>query len=274
MDRSDRTILVTGATGHQGGAAAKHLLGDGWHVRALVRDPDKPAARALAEMGAELVQGDLLDRASVDRAIAGAYGAYSVQTLQAGPEGELTESKNLVEAARAAGVQHYVYSSVTGAGEPSDLPWVKGKHEMECYLRESGLPFTILRPATFMENFLGQKEGLERGVVTRPEAPDDVHQWIAVDDIGRFIALAFLQPQTWLGTSTEIAGDQLTGIQVAAAFSMALGHPVHFEQQVPEGMPAPAPSQLRADIAKLRQHMPDLRTFAEWALEQHAAVTL
>lgn len=277
MNRSELTILVTGGTGHQGGAAARHLLADGWHVRALVRDPDKPAARALSDAGAELAVGDLRDRASVDAAIRGAYGAYSVQSLAEGAEAELAESKNLADAAKVTGVQHFVYSSVIGADRPSGMPWVSGKVEMERYLRSLGLPLTIWRPVTFMENLLRQKDDILGGTLTGFEPPDVAHQWIAADDIGRFVALAFRQPETWLGRATEIAGDELTGEQAAAALSHALGIAVAYRQaESPAGAPrsAPAPADAeppnRADIAMLREHIPDLRTLADWASEQRA----
>ena len=207
MSRSARTILVTGGTGHQGGATARHLLAAGWHVRALVRDPHKPAARSLADAGAELFVGDLRDRESLDAAIAGAYGAYSVQGLADGPDAELLESKNLADAAKAAEVEHFVYSSVRGADRESDFPWIRGKVEMERYLRALDLPLTIWRPVNFMENLLNQKESIATGTVTGLEAPSVVHQWIAADDVGRFVALSFLDPQRWIGQATEIAGD-------------------------------------------------------------------
>ncbi len=102
MDPKGRTTLVVGATGHQGGAAAHHLLNDGWHVRALVRDVNKPAARALAELGAELVVGDLMDRASLDEAVRGAYGVYSMETPAGGAQVEEQEGRNIADAAAAA----------------------------------------------------------------------------------------------------------------------------------------------------------------------------
>ncbi len=277
-----RTVLVTGGTGHQGGAAARHLIADGWHVRALVRDPHKPAALALANAGAELFVGDLRDRESLDAALAGAYGAYSVQTLADGPEAELLESKNLADAAKAAEVEHFVYSSVIGADRDSDRPWVRGKVEMERYLSALDLPLTIWRPVPFMENFLNQKDSIEAGTLTGIEAPDVVHQWIAVDDVGRFVALAFQDPQRWVGQVTEIAGDEVTGPEAADAFSAALGLRVRYEQTIPEGMPAPQPPNpntppaRRANITQLRTYIPDLITLRSWAarhLEEFASPT-
>jgi uncharacterized protein YbjT (DUF2867 family) len=270
MNRPDQPILVTGATGHQGGAAARHLLADGWHVRAFVRDPGKPAARTLAEAGAELFVGDLKDRASVDDAMSEVYGAYSVQGLAEGPDAELLESKNLGDAAAAAGVRHFVYSSVMGADRESALPWVTGKVEMERYLRDLGLPLTIWRPAFFMENLLAQREQILAGVLEGPEPPDVVKQWTAVDDIGRFVALAFGEPETWIGRATEIASDELTGPEAAATFGPTWGVHVEYRQTQPQGFAAPAhqigPPPNRADLQKLRSIMPGLLTMAQWAV--------
>lgn len=278
MDRNEHVILVTGGTGRQGGAAAKHLLADGWRVRALVRDVEKPAARKLSEAGAELVVGDLTDRESLDAATAGAYGVYSMQT-PIGFEAEVAESTNLADAAAAAGVQHFVYSSVIGADRTSVFPWVIGKIANERYLHTLGMPLTIFRPVTFMENLLTrQRDGILGGRLTGFEPADVAHQWIAVDDIGRFIALAFFDPSSWIGRTTEIAGDELTGDQAATALTFALRVPISYEQipsppgrPVPASTPADAPPPNRADIPKLRESIPDLLTLMEWAAEQRAA---
>lgn len=274
MERSKFTILVTGATGRQGGAVAKHLLADGWRVRALVRDPDKPAAQLLANQGVELVVGDLMDCASLDRAVAEAYGVFSVQTpREVGVAGEETEGRNMADAAKNAGVKHFVYSSVRGANCETDLSWMLAKQHIEEYVRSLGLPHTILRPVTFMENLLSQKDDIAHGRVKGFLPPDECHQWIAVDDIGRFAALAFEHPDEWIGAETEIAGDDVTGNQEAAALSLGLGRTVVYEQAPSAegtrgGQRAPGSAQpTTADIARLRQLIPDLRTMVDWAAE-------
>src|SRR5690242_20666201 len=124
MANDNWIILVTGATGQQGGAVTRHLLAQGRRVRALTRAPDKPAARALAGQGAEVVQGDLYDRASLDRALRDVYGVFSVQNFwlpDVGYEGEVRQGKTLADAAKAAGVQHFVYTSVGGAERHTGL---------------------------------------------------------------------------------------------------------------------------------------------------------
>src|SRR5512133_828743 len=118
IDRGNRLIVVTGATGKQGGAVARHLLAKGWQVRGLTRDLDKPAAHALRSAGAEMDRADNDDRISLDQAMQGAYGAFSVQNFWipgVGTEGEIRQGKNIADAAKAAGIQHFVYSSVGSA---------------------------------------------------------------------------------------------------------------------------------------------------------------
>jgi len=278
MEANGRTILVTGATGHQGGAVARHLLDDGWHVRALTRHAETPAARALAESGAEVVVGDMLDRASLDAAVRGAHGVYSVQNLSAGAEAEVQEARNLADAALAAGVRHFVYSSVRGAEIESGMPWMVSKHDVEMYLRSLDLPLTIWRPVTFMENFLREKADLLAGHLKRSMPASTPWQYIAVDDIGRFVALSFCEPERWIGQATAIGGDGMTLGEVAEVFARVLGRPVAFEQiEAPEGMPAPVPAPpgspgpTLADIAFLRAVLPDLQTLEGWARSQLAS---
>lgn len=155
-ESTDRiNVLVAGATGQQGGAVARHLLGDGWEVRALVRDPNKEAAQALLKQGAELVHGDLYDRASLDRALKGMYGVFSIQNYwlpDVGYEGEVKQGKLLADAAKEAEVQHFVYSSVGAAHRGMGQSHFESKLIIERYLQESGLPFTIVRPVAFMDN--------------------------------------------------------------------------------------------------------------------------
>ncbi len=112
----ERLILVTGATGKQGGAVARSLLDRGFQVRALTRNPQKPEAQALADQGAEVVQGDMEDRSSMERALEGAYGVFSVQNFwETGYDSEVQQGKTVTDAAKAAGVEHFVYSSVGSA---------------------------------------------------------------------------------------------------------------------------------------------------------------
>jgi len=210
MKKIQGTILVTGATGKQGGAVARHLLSGGWQVRALTRDPLKPDAEALAKLGAEVVTGDLDQRNSIDQALAGAYGVFSVQNWEAGAAREIQQGKTLADAARAAGVKHFVYSSVGGAERNTGIPHFDSKWEIEQHVRALGLPTTILRPVFFMDNFNSPnfRPAILQGTLTLALRPARTLQIIAVDDIGGFAAQAFEKPGEYIGRAFELAGDE------------------------------------------------------------------
>jgi uncharacterized protein YbjT (DUF2867 family) len=276
MKRNELTILVTGGTGHQGGAAARHLLKDGWKVRALVRDTTKPAAQLLEKAGAHLVVGDLLDRATLDAAVDGCHGVYSMGAPnEVGIEGEVREGFNIADAAWEAGVAHFVYSSVIGADRADGAPFTQGKHRIEHHIGDLGLPATIWRPTSFMDNFLRQKDDILAGRFRSMLQPDELHQYIAVDDIGRFVALAFAEHDRFVGVTREIAGDEMTPLDIAALFSLVLDVPVSYEHTEPPATvmprmkpPASTEPPRRADIASLRELIPDLVTLEQWVRAQ------
>lgn len=282
MSDSNRIVLVTGATGRQGGGVVNHLLPKGWKLRALTREsPSHPAAQQLAKRGIEVVQGDLEDSSSLERAARGAYGIYSVQDYWAvGARREIQQGKNLADAAKSAGVEHFVYSSVGGAERKSRIDHWESKWEVENYIRKLGLPATMIRPAAFMENYyIDQVEiGILKGKLMDPIRGEKPYQTIAVGDIGGFVALAFERPQEFIGTELEIAGSELTNLQAAEVFSRVLGKPVKFRR-----LPMPLvrlalgkefyqmfrwfnESGFKADIDGLRRRYPEVRlqTLEEW----------
>jgi uncharacterized protein YbjT (DUF2867 family) len=274
-----RTVLVTGATGQQGGAAARSLLRDGWHVRALVRDPQAPAARALNSVGAELVPGDMDDRAGLTAAMQDAHGVFSIQPANSAPHfnhGEVRMGVNVAEAAHTAGVRHLVYSSVGGADRDSGISHWNTKWKIEQHIAKLALPVTVLRPVMFMENHANAQYGVTGEFsVLRMVAPGVRIQMIAVTDIGDFAALAFADPDRYLGQTLELAGDELTREQAAAAIERATAHPVPLPpipREVLERLGANLDDMERAknfggwhaDIPTLRAWHPSLLTFESW----------
>ena len=281
MPNTDRIILVTGATGRQGGAVIRRMLPKGWKLRALTRNPTTAAARDLTRQSVDVVQGDLEDQASLERAAHGAYGIYSVQDFWAvGAKREVQQGKNLANAAKKAGVGHFVYSSVGGAERNSGIDHWESKWEIEKYIRNLGLPATMLRPVAFMENYyIDQVEiGILKGKLMDPIRADKPYQTIATDDSGAFVALAFERPQEFIGLELELAGSQLTNPEAAQVFSRVLGRPVKFQK-----LPMPLvrlvlgkelyqmfrwfnESGFKADIAGLRRKYPEvhLQTLEEW----------
>lgn len=226
----NRTIVVTGATGQQGGSTARHLLADGWRVRALVRDYTAPRARELVSTGAKLVGGDMLDPHSLRDAFDGAHGVFSVQTWRGpgGVEEELRAGVNVAEAAAHSGVEHLVYASVGAADRAPELAHFASKREIEVRIGELGIPATILRPVFFMDNFRWQAASIREGRLVQGARPDTRLQMIAVDDIGAFAALAFADQGHWTGRTITLAGDELTLVEAADVFARQLGRPVTY----------------------------------------------
>lgn len=230
-DAGSRLILVTGVTGKQGGAVARELLMRGYRLRGLSRNPKSNKAKALSAMGIEIVQGDFDDPASLDAALAGVYGAYSVQQWWGvGIEVEIRQGKAFADAAKKAGIQHFVYSSVAAAEQSSGIAHFESKFVIEQHIRSIGLPYTILRPVLFMENWERTRDKIMAGTLGGPYAPGKRLQVVAVRDIGRFAAEAFDDPQTWIDQALDIASDEKTMQEFAATFSQVLQRPVSYKQ--------------------------------------------
>ncbi len=275
---SDKLILVTGATGKQGGAAMRHLRERGFSVRAMTRDPNKPEAVALAGHGTEVVRGDMDDDASLDKAMDGVDGVYSVQASRqkGGPEVEIRQGIKVAEAARRADVGHLVYSSVASADQNTGIPHFDSKFQIEEHVRQTGIPYTILRPVFFMENLLGQRGNVEQGVFAQPLKPETKLQIIAVDDIGAFVALAFEHPGIWHNRIQELAGDEASMIRIAEDFSRRAGRDVKYPQILWEGFEQQAGPEITAmyrwfenvgyhvDIAQRHQEYSRLTSFPHW----------
>ncbi len=279
VDRHDveRLILVTGATGNQGGAVAWSLLNRGFRVRTLTRDPHKPEAQALAERGAEVVQGDMEDRSAMDQALEGAYGVFSVQNFwETGYDREVRQGRTVADAMKAAGVRHCVYSSVGSAHRQTGIPHFESKWEVEEHVRESGLPYTILRPVFFMHNWEWMREQILGGTLAQPLDPDTAFQHVAVEDVGAFAAIAFEHPDEWIGREVDLAGDEQTMPEIAETFGRVIGRQVEYYQvpwdQFEEQMGEEAAVMYRwfndvgyeADVDTLRRVYPELTTFEQY----------
>lgn len=276
---NNRIIAVTGATGHQGGKVANSLLAQGWRVRVLTRDANKPAAQALANAGAEVVPGDMDKRLELEAAFKGVYGVFSVQNFwlpTVGYEGEIRQGKAVADAAKAANVKHLVYSSVGAAHRGMGQKHFESKWIIEQYIQSLGLPYTILRPVAFMENYNWTRahilSGTFQGFGLRP---DKSLQLVATDDIGVFAELAFANPEQYLGKTIELAGDELTETQIAEVFSKVIDRPVKtLGPQMPQGA-APTEEQIAmfnffngvgydADIPALRRLYPGLQNLEQF----------
>ena len=279
MDKKNKIILVTGATGKQGGAVARHLLEDGWSVRALTRSPHKQEAEKLKNLGAEIVQGDLDDPTSIGPAMQGVYGVFSVQQYWGkGVDVEVAEGIALADAAKKAGVSHFVYSSVGGAERKTGIPFFESKFKIETYIKKINLKWSIVRPSYFMENFLTTEmiDHIYNGDFPFPLESDMSMQFVAVDDIGEMVKVIFDHPETYLGKAIEIAGDELTGAQVAEILSKAVGKTVTYREIPVESLHEISADYemmfdwmnrrgFAADIESLKEKLPMLKTLETWA---------
>lgn len=233
MATQPKTVLVTGATGQQGGAVTRSLLRQGHKVRALTRNPNKAAG--LAKAGAEIVKGDLTDKATCERALQGTDGVFAVSTfIEAGMDVEVQQGITLADAAKKANVKHFVYTSVGSANRNTGVPHFDTKWKVEQHISQLGLPATILRPVWFMENFGTYFLPSPEGVLVVPLRPDKKLQMIAVQDIGEFGAAAFLRPDEFIGQAIDLAGDEMTPPEVAAHLSRTMGRPIQFQQMPDE----------------------------------------
>jgi uncharacterized protein YbjT (DUF2867 family) len=245
---AEKLVLITGATGKQGGATLRHLAkAGGFKLRALTRKPDSDAAKAVAALGAEVVAGDLDDEASLRRALAGAWGTFAVQnTWEAGVEKEEEQGKRLAKVAREAGVQRFVYASVGSAHLETGIPHFDNKARVEQVVRDLGFAsYAIIRPVFFMEN-LPSPWFLNGDKLTSALAPETKLQMIASDDIGKFGAAAFVEADKRKNVEVDIAGDAVTMPEAAAAMSVLTGKPVSYQR-----IPIEAVRQNSDDFAKM-----------------------
>jgi uncharacterized protein YbjT (DUF2867 family) len=247
---NDRTILITGVTGNQGGAVAQALDGTGFRLRGLTRKPDGVRAAALARNGVEIIKGDLDDEATLRRALAGVWGVFGVQTsLEAGVEREEAQGKRLATLAREAGVEHFVYTSVGSAHERTGIPHFDNKWRIEETVRSLRFPsHVILRPVFFMENLLAPFS-LQGSTLAWGLGSGTKLQMIAVDDIGWFGARAFTEATALNRREIDLAGDVQTMPEAAEILTEALGRPIAFAQ---------------TPIEQVRQYSKETAAMLEW----------
>jgi uncharacterized protein YbjT (DUF2867 family) len=300
-----QTIAVVGATGQQGGGLAHAILTDPeaeFTVRAITRNPDSDKAKQLAELGAEVVQADLDDEASLAKALEGAYGAFLVTNFweHMSPEREYDQARNLAGAAKTAGVRHAIWSTLEDTREsvPLDddrMPTLLGQYkvphfdvkgEANALFTEAGVPTTFLQTTFYWDGFLsgfGPQRQEDGSLLLALAMGESRLAGIASEDIGRTAYGIFKRGAELAGQTVSIAGEHLTGAEYAAAFSEVLGEPVHYSAVPFEGLRAagfPAAEEIgnmfqyytefdreftgRRDLDKVRELNPRLKTFKEW----------
>ena len=254
---SKKLITVFGATGAQGGGLARAILADTggeFSVRAVTRKPDSDAAKALAGAGAEVVAADLDDAASVGRAMQGAHGAFCITNFweHFSPDKELAQADTLAAAAATAGLKHVIWSTLedtrktvpVGSGQMPvlmgkyNVPHLDAKGEANHFFTDRRLPVTLLHTSFYWDNFIHFGMGPTAGpdgklAITFPMG-DAKLPGIAVEDIGRSAFGVFKAGAANVGQSIGIAGEHLSGAEMAAAFSKLLGQPVGYNAVPPE----------------------------------------
>jgi uncharacterized protein YbjT (DUF2867 family) len=311
-----KVIAVLGATGAQGGGVARAILADSdgaFAVRGVTRDPSKEQARTLAAAGAEIVQADLDDEASLRSAFDGAHGVYALTNFWEHLSGdkELDQAGNIARAARAADVKHAIWSTLedTRRFVPLDddrmptlqehykVPHFDAKEAANARFTEAGVPTTFLYTAFYWENFIYFGLGPQRGedgtlALTYPLGNAKLPA-IAVEDIGKVAYAIFKAGDEYVGKSVYIAGEHLSGAELAAAFSQALGEQVVYNDIDPDvfrGFGFPSADEVgnmfqfkrdfesayvgARDLDKARQLNPELKTFDAWLAENKDRIPL
>ena len=247
-----KLVLVTGATGQQGGAVARSLLAKGHGVRALCRNPDSPKAITLKELGAEIVTGDYNDRTSLERAAEGTDTVFALATpFVGGVDMETRQGIAIADAAKAVGTEHLVYSSVSDADRKTGVPHFDSKFKVEKHIESLDIPYTIIAPVYFIDNlFLPQIfDGLKSGMFMQAMLADRKLKMIAVENIGQFAELVIDRCEAFLGTRINIASDELTGTEIAAVLSGVLTRHIEYAE-IP--------------LEKVRAQSEDMATMYDW----------
>jgi len=277
MVANQRNILVTGATGQQGGSLARLLLQKKHKVHALTRNTQSTAAQDLRNRGAKILKGDLDDSDSLKRAVKDVQSIFLMGTpFEDGTEGEIRRGKLMADIAKENNIDHIVYSSVANADKNTGIPHFESKYKVEQHIKNLGIPYTIIGPAFFMENLLGS--GLEQGQLALPLSPSTILQQSALENIAEFTALVLERRKPFLGKRIDIASDEVTGEQAAKILSNELGQriryvPVPLEQvyQANEDMARMYDwyenGGTGIDISALHQEYPEVNwlSFKDWA---------
>jgi len=279
------SVLVTGATGNQGGALARLLLSRGHRVRGLTRKPDSAAARNLKAAGAEIAVGDMQDRGSLAHAASGMDAVCCVSTPfdSGGPAAEARQGINMADAAKFSEVRHLVYMSVPKADTHTGIPHFESKAEVERHVQSVGIPWTIIGPSMFMENFLGpyfHPELLE-GRFAIAVSPRCKLQLVCLEDIAGFAALVLENPERFRGKRIDIASDEHTPSEIADTLAHATGRQVKYQHTPLERVRAWSKDMALMfdwfdrqgtgiDIAKLRRDYPEVQwhDLKQWAEAQ------
>jgi uncharacterized protein YbjT (DUF2867 family) len=278
-----KKVLVTGATGKQGGAVARRLLERGHTVRALTRDRSSAAATSLSRSGVEIATGSLDDRAALDRALSGVDAVFAMSTpFEAGMEAETRQGVTVANAAKSTGT-YLIYTSVGSADRQTGIPHFESKYLIEKHIAKIGVPATIVGPVYFMENAIAfSRDQLKEGVYATPLSPGRKVAQIALADIASFTTLAIENPERFRGRRYDLAGDEVSGLDAVEILSRASGKKFSYFQVPMEMIRKQMGEDLvtmygwfervgyQIDTAGLRREFPEVgwHSFETWATAQ------
>ncbi len=282
------SVLVMGATGSQGGAVVRNLLPKGHRIRTLTRNPDSPKAKQLTEQGVEVLKGDFNDSDSMVKAATGMDTVFAMTTpYEAGVEAEAKQGIALADAVKQAGVGHLVFNSVASADRNTNIPHFDSKYKVEQHIASLKIPYTIVAPVFFTENWFAPwfLPSIQEGTLKFAMPADRPLQQVSVDSIGAFSAAMIERREQVFGKRFDIAGDELTGKETVAVISKASGRDIGYEGFDPEFMRADNPDFAEmfswfnkvgysADIKNLHKEFPEVQwqSVQDWAQQQDWSV--
>ncbi|MGW6356979.1 NmrA family NAD(P)-binding protein [Streptomyces sp. NPDC055092] len=271
-------VAVLGATGGQGSAVVRALHRAGYGVRAVVRDPRSPRARALAAQRVDVTAGNLADASSLAAAFAGVDAAFAVTTpFEEGPQAEVQQGQAIVQAAVESHLPHLVLASVASADQSTGIPHFESKRQIEELLVREGPPATVVAPTYFFDNLLGDLQTVASGLLELPLPPERPLQQLSRDDLGALVAAVIADGPGHLGRRIEVASDDPTPLQMATTLEQLFGRPVQ-AVEVPLSLVRESNADMgamwsylqgpgyRVDIPALHRSYPDIpwTTFADW----------
>jgi uncharacterized protein YbjT (DUF2867 family) len=229
---NNNIIFVTGGTGNQGGAVARNLISSGFTVKALTRNPDSAKALDLKKLKIQLIKGDLNNADTYREHLKDVYGIFSVQTFENGVDKEISQGITLATLAKEFGIKHFLYSSALGTDLDSGISHIDSKLKIENHIKQSGLPFTIIRPSSLYENFLipQVKKGILKGKLIQPVDGDTILQYVAAEDIGKAATRIFENNESYMGKILPLATEQLSTLEVAQIFSEVLNKKIEYKK--------------------------------------------
>ncbi len=282
------SVLVMGATGSQGGAVVRNLLPKGHRIRTLTRNPDSTKAKQLADQGVEVLKGDFTDSDSLVKAATGLVSLFAMTTpYEAGMEAETKQGIALADAVKQAGVGHLVFNSVASADRNTNIPHFDSKYKVEQHIASLKVPYTIVAPVFFTENWFAPwfLPSIQEGTLKFAMPVDRPLQQVSVDSIGAFSAAMIERREQVFGKRFDIAGDELTGKETVAVISKASGRTIGYEGFNPELMRADNPDFAEmfswfnkvgysADIKNLHKEFPEVQwqNLDQWARQQDWSV--